>query len=629
MSHANYKEILLNSYLSISDSTSGLKEIGYAKLVFFILFLEEKELDIKSIIKLTADYINSHGIPEKSVVDALNLLKARRLVQEDKDKFSILPEERSKTEKQLDYSKKVSAKIIQKRFPRDIEASKIEDWFNETNEKYFSAFTDVLIKLYSKKESLILEVDKILIPIINQYGLDKYKEDLLQGYREFLLSSDRDEEEKIWSIMQSLLAAKVVTVDLSPDFLSIDKYTDAEIVLDTNILFANSLSSSTGIEDTMCSFGKIAKTIGAKLCVTEETMEEYKTVCDRRKEEMIKLWNNYSVSILEKANRRDDFFRSLLLLGCKNEEDVERFFSVVEKIPEKIGDSKINIIKHDEIYDKAKDKELFNDIKEAWSQRHGEKWQKTDNVVIHDLIITKLCKKYSKDKKMFALTRDLSLEALSLKWVGEKEDSVWRSLYSLVQVLAINGGGPDFDPSDMAPLVKIFIEQEDFGRSDNFDKRDLLKFTELSDRINELPETKTINLLNKIHKANMSNTSDQQSFKDVKLELERSLVKKTSELSEVISEKDEKINKLQGELNKSRAEKEKSEKTKKIILFAVRTVFKFIGSFILFYILGDALFNEYAKDGATYNVIQIILFILSPLYWIITDFKKTFYNKYE
>jgi len=58
MSHANYKEILLNSYLSISDSTSGLKEIGYAKLVFFILFLEEKELDIKSIIKLTADYIN-------------------------------------------------------------------------------------------------------------------------------------------------------------------------------------------------------------------------------------------------------------------------------------------------------------------------------------------------------------------------------------------------------------------------------------------------------------------------------------------------------------------------------------------------------------------------------------------
>ena len=165
---------------------------------------------------------------------------------------------------------------------------------------------------------------------------------------------------------------------------------------------------------------------------------------------------------------------------------------------------------------------------------------------------------------MFALTRDLSLEALSLNWVGEKEDSVWRSLYSLVQVLAINGGGPDFDPSDMAPLVKIFIEQEDLGRSDNFDKRDLLKFTELSDRINELPETKTINLLNKIHKANMSNTSDQQSFKDVKLELERSLVKKTSELSEIISEKDEKINKLQNEIEQSRAEKEKNKKQKKL-----------------------------------------------------------------
>jgi hypothetical protein len=194
----------------------------------------------------------------------------------------------------------------------------------------------------------------------------------------------------------------------------------------------------------------------------------------------------------------------------------------------------------------------------------------------------------------------------------------------LVQVLAINGGGPDFDPSDMAPLVKIFIEQEDLGRSDNFDKRDLLKFTELSDRINELPETKTINLLNKIHKANMSSTSDQQSFKDVKLELERSLVKKTSELSEIISEKDEKINKLQGEIEQSRLEKEKNKKTKKIIWFAVRTTLKFIGSFLLFFTLGDALLKEYLQDGITYNVIQILLFILSPLCWIINDFRKTF-----
>jgi hypothetical protein len=347
-------------------------------------------------------------------------------------------------------------------------------------------------------------------------------------------------------------------------------------------------------------------------------------VCDKRQEEMIKLWNNYSINILEKANRRDDFFRSLLLLGCKNEEDIERFFSVVKKIPEKIGDSKINIIKHDEIYDKVKDKELFNDIKEAWSQRHGEKWQKTDKVVIHDLIITKLCKKHSRDKKMFALTRDLSLEALSLAWVGEKEDSVWRSLYSLVQVLAINGGGPDFDPSDMAPLVKIFIEQEDLGRSDNFDKRDLLKFIELSDRIYELPETKTINLLNKIHKANMSNASDQQQFKDVKLELERSLVKKTSELSEIISEKNEKINRLQDEIKQSRTKKQKNKKTKSTIWFIVRTALKFIGSFLLFFTLGDALLKEYIRDGITYNVVQTLLFIFSPIYWVISDFRKTF-----
>jgi hypothetical protein len=624
MPDINYKEILLNSYLSISDSTSGLKEIGYAKLLFFILFLEEKELSVKEIINLTSNYIDSKSIPKDSIVNALNLLKSRRLIQENKDKFSLLPDEREKTIKQLEHSKQVSIEILNKRFPRKVDQKKLEGWFNEANEKYFSAFADKLIQLYNKKNSLVLEVEKILNPLIDKHKLSEYRQELLQGYREFLLSSDRDEEEKIWSIMQSLLAAKIVKVDLSPDFLSIDKYNNSEIILDTNILFANSLASGTGIEDTVCSFGKIAKTIGAKLYVTKETVEEYQTVCERKKTELITLWNNFSIDILKKTDRKDSFFRSLLLLGCKNEEDIERFFSVVNTPPEKIGDSKITLLDHSEIYDKIKDKELFEDIKQAWSQRHNEKWQKTENVVIHDLIVTKLCKKYSKDRKMFALTMDLSLEALSLKWTGDKEDPIWRSLYSLVQVLAINGGGPDFDPNDMAPLVKIFIEQEDLGRSDDFDKRDLLKLTELSERVKELPETKIINLLNKIHRANMSGASDQQAFKDVKLELERSLVKKTSELSEVISEKDEKISGLQEELATVKLENAKNNKTKKIAWFTARTTSKFVASFLLFFILGNALIQTYKIEGASYGVIQIVLFILSPIYWVISDFKKTF-----
>ena len=202
MEKINYKEILLNSYLCICDSTSGLKEIGYAKLLFFVLFLENKEVSRSDIKKTVANYVGIKGIPDESLQNALNLLKSRKLVFEEDGKFALLPNERIKTEKQIKYSMEVSKKICGKHFPKSINQEELEKWFDETNEQYFSAFADKLIELYSKKRSLLLEVEKILLPVIHKYKLDFYKDELIQGYREFLLSSDREEEEKIWNLMQ-------------------------------------------------------------------------------------------------------------------------------------------------------------------------------------------------------------------------------------------------------------------------------------------------------------------------------------------------------------------------------------------------------------------------------------------
>lgn len=621
MDEINYKKILLNSYLSICDSASGLKEIGYAKLIFFVLFLENKEIDRDGIKKNTSDYICAKGIPNQSFEAALNLLKSRKLIIENNNKITLTPSEREKTKKQLEYSIQVSGEICNKHFPKSIDQKRLENWFNEVNESYFSAFTDKLIELYNKKKSLILDVEKTLSPIIHKHELNSYKNELIQGYREFLLSSDRKEEEKIWNLMQSLLSAKIVAADISPDFLNINKYKDAEIILDTNVLFANSLTGNKGLDDIVNSFGKIAKIIGAKLYITEETKREYISVCSRKKEEMITLWENYSIDVLKKSNRNDGFLVSLIELECISKEDIERFFSTIQQPPEKIGDSKINIYKHDITYDKIKDQRLFNDIKSAWSEKH-EGWEKPESVIIHDLIITKLCQKFISSKKIFALTLDLSMETLSLSWINDKEDPVWRSLYSLVQILAINGGGPNFDPNDLAPLVKIFIEQEELGRSDNYDKRDLLRLTELSDRISELSDTKVISLLNKIHVARMFGNGNPQALKDIKLELERSLIKQSHELNEVISEKEEKISNLQNELNKEKQENIKNRKNKQWVWFAIKTVVKFSLSFLLIIVLGDKLVEQYKLVGLTYDLIQIILFIVSPIYFVIADFNK-------
>jgi len=621
----DYKDLLLNSYIAISDPMSGLKDIAYAKLVFLILFLEGKQLNIKELKEKIAQIINSISIPDKSLVQSIELLKSRHLIIESKNKWQIIDIEKEKTEKQVEYSKKVSVEICEKYFPKSIDQISILNWFEEVNEKYFSTFADRLIELYNKKKRLILDINRILEPLIIKYKLQKYQNELEQGYHEFLLSDNRQEEEKIWGLMQSLLSAKIVCADLSPDFLNIDKYRDAKILLDTNILFANSLASNRGIEEVVKSFGKVASTIGAKLYLVNETINEYKIVCERKRVEMLKIWETYSLDILKKSDKKDGFFRSIIDLQCKDSEDIERFFSAVCEIPKEIGGAEINLldkkISDHMAYDRKKDLNLFNEIQNKWGELH-EGAKKSEGVVIHDLIITKICKKLQSEEKFFVLTLDMSLEALSLSWINEKENPIWRSLYSLVQILAINGGGPNFDAKDMAPLVKIFIEQEDLGRSDGYDKRDLLFLTEISDRIEELSDTKVVSLLNKIHLAHLSGNRNEQVVRDVKLELERSLINNTYQLNETLSERNEKIVNLKEQLNDEKVEKNKIKQQRQWLWFIIKTLLKFILSFVLFMYFGDQI-KDYFQLGLFFEFLQIIVFISSPIYSVIKDYSKT------
>jgi hypothetical protein len=237
-------------------------------------------------------------------------------------------------------------------------------------------------------------------------------------------------------------------------------------------------------------------------------------------------------------------------------------------------------------------------------------------------VLTKICRKLNESERIFVLTLDMSLESLSLSWINEKEDPIWRSLFSLVQVLAINGGGPDFDIKDMAPLVKIFIEQEDLGRSDSFDKRDLLSLTDISDRINELSDTKILALLNKIHLANMQKNSNEQAIKDIQMELERSLVKRGHELNETISEKDEQLKELKDKLGIEKRENARNKKQKQWLWLTFKSVLKVALSFFLFVYLGDQI-KEYYELNSKYEIVQIILFIGSPIYSIVKDLQNT------
>lgn len=490
--HVKYRETLLNSYLSISNSTSSLKDIAYAKLIYLILYVENKLLNIDELLCACSGFLDIIGIPEESMVNALKLLEIKKIVIKEGYKWQLSSVHKKEIEKQLQYSKQVTKNICKKYFPNALNETDLLSWFNKVNEKYFGAFADKLITLFNKKEKLIVDVETVLLPIIKEFNFDIKKDELIQGYKEFLISEEREEEDKIWDLMQSIFSAKMVSADISPDLLNIEKFKNATVFFDTNVLFAATLQINKKLLRAMNSFGEVANLLGMKLCVADFTLDEYKKVCESQKEQAYKLWDSYSMEVLKKANHKDDFFKNLIELGCEKTEDIDRFFGMIAEPVKQVGEAKICIMNEKDYgsinYNEKNDARLYSEISNIWNEFRGK--FKPEETTIHDVLLTKLVTRLSAKERVFVLTLDISMETLSLRHTNEKDDLKWRSVFSLIQILALNGGGPQFDSKKLASFIKIFIEQEEIGKDSSYDKRDLLVLTELSDRISELPDTK-------------------------------------------------------------------------------------------------------------------------------------------
>jgi len=140
--------------------------------------------------------------------------------------------------------------------------------------------------------------------------------------------------------------------------------------------------------------------------------------------------------------------------------------------------------------------------------------------------------------------------------------------------------------------------------------------------MDELSETKIISLLNKIHRAKMLSVGSEQAIKDVKLELDRSLLKRARGIDEKMNEKNEEIGELQNKLNNAKSENMKYAKRFAWQWFFGKTIICFGLSFGLFIVLGDEI-RQSMNYGLIFQAIQIILFVFAPLFSIVPDFKKT------
>lgn len=618
----NIREALLNAFLSLSPETAHLRDIAYAKVILWVLFIEDnRSLKIDEIAKGGAELIQVASLPVKSFETAIEILQARRMVVKNEELWSLVPKEKESLEKTLKHSEEVTEAILNRHFSQKIDREALRHWFNEANKVYFGTQSQNLLSLYNDGNKPIFHVDEIIRPLIKQFKLGKYEGDLLQGYKEFLTSDNRDDIDRVFKFMGSLLSAKIVSAEIGPEVLALDRYKNADIILDTNVLFAMTAYKNEATENALKAMGHSAKALGINFYIADFTTEEYETVRMRERAVSINLWNSFSFETLNGMDRKDTFSRGLLRTGCRSTQDVERFFDEGLKTPSKLGEVDIKILTGNDVegteFKASTDSMLFDKIQGVYEEFTGRK--KSEGPARHDTRLWKLAQSRAKHGNAFVLTVDHTMTTLALKETGPKDDPLWQNLFGLVQILALNGGGAAYDPSDLAPLFRLFADFDDITDKEKYDKRDLILLSEKTERVRELPEAKIKATLLIIHRARLSNNAAM--MHDAVVEIERTLRQDDIAKDQTIREHESTISDLGSQLTHEKAEKKISKKKVVWLCFAIKSAVALFVDYVLFFYLWDNFVSAFATKN-NFEIVQIIAQIIAPLSYIFVSLLK-------
>lgn len=615
------RQALLNAYLDLSRESQDLRDMAYAKGVLWVLLAESRPLVADEISSGLGQLVGASSIPKLALDSALKLLVQHKHVLEKAGSYSISPAQETEMKRKIEYSTTVTEQILKQRFPQKIELAKLKSWFDDVNSSYFCASADQLIALYSQKAKPVFNVESVLRPIIKKHGLQSYEGELLQGYREFLTSGVREEEEKVFYLISSILSSRLVAANISPDALSIDKYRGSEMLIDTNVLFAMRLNRGGDLLKAFDAFGAVASSLGIKLSIAKFSADEYERVRARERESFLLLASSYSKTVLDGLNKNNYFVKAMAELGCETHGDIERFFDVTLQLPMAIGSHKLELLEGKQLrgglYIEELDKDLLATIRKETS--------KSEHTAIHDLQLTKLATVKSKSRRTYVLTIDSQMEAFALRRVGEKEEPLWLSLYSLVQILALNGGGPAFNPAEIAPLIRIFIEFEESTNAEQYDERDLLLLLEKTDRVNEIPETQLISLLNKLHRVKLER-SPEEAVRQVTLELDRALRQNAVTKDEAVRNKQETIDSLTAQqaqtdrvLGDTQRELVGSKKNGIWTWFAIRAIVYIAFAALILWLIRSEILEDFAQNR-TFDLLSKAGMIIGVLLFAVTDY---------
>ena len=455
----------------------------------------------------------------------------------------------------------------------------------------------------------------------------------------FLQSNDNDVTTILWDYGTSRLTSSIIIANTSADPITIEEFTSSKCILDTNILMYLDLERGRFAE-SFKSMENIFNNLNISPVYFHITRDEFTNTMGHKQNDIIKIIENYSKEVIEETS--DPFLKTAHHRGCVTTEDYQDFFNQLMDVPKVFSDLlEIKILDNIEIDTAISIGQKNSKLKRRINKVYKRKWRfdKRKNALLHDAGLISGAEFLKKSEKCFILSRDSSINEVALENPLINEMPIAIGLNTLINLLAIDNGGTDIDPTNCAPLFASIIKLALIPNRDVFKLEDLSRMLDIETQIGKLPAEQVIDIAKEFHHNTITGVSEEDTslqvnrrFQKAKLELQSDLEKSKTETHFEKDEKEKYIkisekaiqklrNKYTGELQDSY---DKKLLRNRIVIFGILPLATIIITLFIIYQIDPIQENSWLQYiiGGSLNIVA----------WVLTDFlylDKKIINKYS
>lgn len=331
------------------------------------------------------------------------------------------------------------------------------------------------------------DVETVLRRTVKEAELDRYGEDLVDGFHKFMRDTSEDPAKERWHLGRSMFYAQIVAYSQAADPLAVDEFRSTRVILDTNVIVMAILERQ--IEPgAFKKLIEVLSSLGSPACFVVDTYDEYNRLLDGQRANCMKLWQAYDESVI--ALLTSDFVVAAHQRGAKDCEDIQRFFEELSDVKQIMYDEFGVIFEDTQDFEGPlqRGRDDASAIEKIRSERAESRKPKTMSAGRHDSAISELIDSLRRDsgQKSLMLTMDFTLVNLAKRWKNADGMPFCLSIDSVLQVLAVDGDGPAIPEEMVATLMAQML------RSQIYQDRDFLEQDELFLLADQLESTERL-----------------------------------------------------------------------------------------------------------------------------------------